>query len=170
AQPGRADRGVGGAASDVLGEGRHVLQAPADLLAVQVDAGSPDGDQIQLPFLRHVGRLFSSAGRPSSFPCVTYIPKLISKQHLFHFLRGRLVLAVAPAGVDENTYEITSACARHIEADSERNLRISASRTCSTCADGLATGLTRLSLIDSTLQPRATAASTRCTLSSAYGW
>src|SRR3546814_1661690 len=61
---------------------------------------------------------------------------------------------------------MTSAWARHIEADSERNLRISASRTCSTSVAGFATGLTRLSLIASTLQPLSTAAATDCRVSS----
>ena len=54
----------------------------------------------------------------------------------------------------------------HIDADSERNLRTSDSRTWSTCCAGLAIGLTRLSLIASTALPRPATASTIATVSS----
>ena len=47
AQPRGADGDVGGAAADRLGEGRHVLQPSADLLAVEIDRGAADGDDIQ---------------------------------------------------------------------------------------------------------------------------
>ena len=75
--------------------------------------------------------------------------------------RLRVVWEVAKAK------EMTSACARHIDVESERNFRISASRTCRTTVAGWATGLTRLSLIYNTRQLRSTAASTNCTASSA---
>ena len=39
AEPRGADGDVGGAAADGLGEGRHVLEPAADLLAVEVDRG-----------------------------------------------------------------------------------------------------------------------------------
>ena len=58
AEPRRADGDVGGAAADGLGEGRHVLEPPADLLAVEIDRGPADGDDVQ-------NRLhaYSSSGR-----------------------------------------------------------------------------------------------------------
>jgi hypothetical protein len=46
-EPGRADGGVGGAAAHRLGEGAHVLQAAADLLAVEIDRRSADGDHVE---------------------------------------------------------------------------------------------------------------------------
>src|ERR671920_1719130 len=48
AQPGGANRDVGRAAADRLGEGRHVLQAASDLLPVQVDGGAPHGDHVEV--------------------------------------------------------------------------------------------------------------------------
>src|SRR3546814_11162883 len=104
----------------------------------------------------------------------TLIPTLMysnQSQFTFHF-RVRLAAGLGAARDggfwrEAKAYEMTSAWARHIEADSERNLRISASRTCSTSVAGFATGLTRLSLIASTLQPLSTAAATDCRVSSA---
>src|SRR5690606_20093741 len=46
-EPCGADRGVGRAAADVLGEARHVLEPAAALLAVEIDAGAPDRDDVQ---------------------------------------------------------------------------------------------------------------------------
>ena len=46
-EPRRADGDVGGTAADRLGEGRNVLQPGADLLAVKVDRGPADGDDIE---------------------------------------------------------------------------------------------------------------------------
>ena len=46
-EPRRADGDVGRAAADGLGEGRHVLQPPADLLAIEVDGGAADGDDVE---------------------------------------------------------------------------------------------------------------------------
>src|SRR3954463_10755759 len=68
---------------------------------------------------------------------------------------------------DSKAKPMTRAWARHMEADSERKARISDSRTCSVTVAGLAIGLTRLSLIDSTGAPRDAAVSTACTVSSA---
>ena len=48
-EPRRADGDVGGAAADRLGEGRHVLQPAADLLAVEIDRGAADGDDVEAP-------------------------------------------------------------------------------------------------------------------------
>ena len=62
---------------------------------------------------------------------------------------------------------ITSAWARHMDAESYRNARISDSRTCRVTVAGLAMGLTRLSLIESTGAPWAAAVSTAWTVSSA---
>src|SRR3546814_2731029 len=50
-EPGRADRGIGRAATDVLGERGHVLETPADLLAVQVDAGRSEEHTSELQSL-----------------------------------------------------------------------------------------------------------------------
>ncbi|MCY1295121.1 hypothetical protein D9M70_444470 [compost metagenome] len=46
-QAGRADRDVAGAATDRLGETRNVFKPRADLLAVEIDRGSADGDQVE---------------------------------------------------------------------------------------------------------------------------
>ena len=46
-QPRRAHGGVGRAAADVFGEGAHVLQSPARLFSVEIDAGVLDGDQVE---------------------------------------------------------------------------------------------------------------------------
>ncbi len=37
-EPGKADRRIGGTAADIFGERAHILEPPADLLAVEVDA------------------------------------------------------------------------------------------------------------------------------------
>ncbi len=47
AQPRRAEGDVGGAAAEILGEGGHVLQPAADLLAVEIDRGAADADEIE---------------------------------------------------------------------------------------------------------------------------
>src|SRR3546814_18025535 len=73
-EPGRADRGIGRAATDVLGERGHVLEPPADLLAVQVDAGATDGHQLTLMLRRrHAGRPLPDRRRPSPAMNVKYI-------------------------------------------------------------------------------------------------
>jgi len=46
-QPRRSHRDVGGAAADVFRETRHILQPAADLLAVQVDRGASDRDDVE---------------------------------------------------------------------------------------------------------------------------
>ena len=43
----RTDRGIRGTAAHVLGEGTHVFQPPADLLAVEVHGGPADRDQVE---------------------------------------------------------------------------------------------------------------------------
>ena len=48
-EPRRADRDVGRAAADILGEARHVLEPAADLLAIQIDRRAADADHIELP-------------------------------------------------------------------------------------------------------------------------
>ena len=47
AEPGRADGDIGRAAADGFGEARGILQAAADLLAVEVDRGAADGDDVE---------------------------------------------------------------------------------------------------------------------------
>jgi hypothetical protein len=47
AEPGGADGNVGRAAADRLGEGGDVLQPRADLLAVKIDRGAADGDDVE---------------------------------------------------------------------------------------------------------------------------
>ena len=47
AEPRGADGDIRRAAADRLGEGGHVLQPPAHLLAVEIDRGASDGDDIQ---------------------------------------------------------------------------------------------------------------------------
>src|ERR1700723_3475891 len=42
-----ADRNIGRAAADGLFEAQHVLEAAAELLSVEIDAGASDRDQIQ---------------------------------------------------------------------------------------------------------------------------
>src|SRR3546814_5545365 len=95
---------------------------------------------------RHAGRPLPDRRRPSPAMNVKYILFLHSKQYTFHF-RARLAagLGAARAGgfwLAAKAYEMTSAWARHIEADSERNLRSSASRTCSNSLDGFTPWLT----------------------------
>ncbi|EGF89393.1 hypothetical protein ABI_47410 [Asticcacaulis biprosthecium C19] len=46
-QTGGPDSGVGRTATDVLCKGRHIFETAADLLPVQVNTGSPKGDDIQ---------------------------------------------------------------------------------------------------------------------------
>ena len=48
AEPGGADRDVGGTAADIFGEARHVLEPAAHLLAVEVDRGAADRDDVEL--------------------------------------------------------------------------------------------------------------------------
>ena len=48
-EPGSADRDIGGAAADIFGEARHVLEPAAHLLAVEVDRGAADRDDVELP-------------------------------------------------------------------------------------------------------------------------
>ena len=43
----RADGDVGGAAADGFGKARHVFETSADLLAVEVHGGPPDGDDVK---------------------------------------------------------------------------------------------------------------------------
>src|SRR5690606_2211538 len=139
------------------GEGRHVLQPAAGLLAVQIDARPTDRDDVQAVGRCHVQGGFHSHPPPLLTVDVTHILTLERSQRLFHSCRaGREERnAESLRFVDElsNANEITSACARHMEVDKERNLRISASRTCRTTVAGLATGLTRLSLIDRIRHP-----------------
>ena len=62
----RADGDVGRAAADRLGEGRHILQAAADLHAVEVDGRAADGDDVEAG-IRHEPQLrlkARSADRP----------------------------------------------------------------------------------------------------------
>src|SRR3546814_1278363 len=124
------------AATDVLGERGHVLEPPADLLAVQVDAGATDGHQLKLMLRRrHAGRPLPDRRRPSPAMNVKYILFLHSKQYTFHF-RARLAAGLGAARdggfwLAAKAYEMTSAWDRHIEADSARNLRICGSRPCS---------------------------------------
>ena len=47
AEPRGADGNVGRAAADRLGEGGDVLEPRADLLAVEVDRGAADGDDVE---------------------------------------------------------------------------------------------------------------------------
>ncbi len=47
AEPRGADRNIGRAAADRLRKARHILQAPANLLAVEVDRGAADGDDVE---------------------------------------------------------------------------------------------------------------------------
>src|SRR3546814_7381403 len=90
------------AATDVLGERGHVLEPPADLLAVQVDAGATDGHQLKLMLRRrHAGRPLPDRRRPSPAMNVKYILFLHSKQYTFHF-RARL------ARSEEHTSELQS--------------------------------------------------------------
>ena len=66
-EPRRAAGDVGRRATDVLREAPHVLQAPTDLVAVEVDRRPPDGDEVQR--LRHSGpRFFLRARRPGLTP------------------------------------------------------------------------------------------------------
>src|SRR3546814_19734186 len=88
---------------------------------------------------------------------VKYILFLHSKQYTFHF-RARLAAGLGAARdggfwLAEKAYEMTSAWARHIEADSERHLRISAARTYNTIVAAFPPGLDRLSPLASTLAP-----------------
>src|SRR5690606_20235661 len=41
------DSGVCRGAAEILGEARHVLEPAADLLAVEIDGGSPHRDQLE---------------------------------------------------------------------------------------------------------------------------
>src|SRR3546814_13189758 len=105
---------------------------------------------------------------------VKYILFLHSKQYTFHF-RARLAAGLGAARdggfwLAAKAYEMTSAWARHIEADSERNLRISAPRTCSTSVAGYATRLTRLSLTPRPSPPPSTAAPPDASVPSTAGW
>ena len=43
----RADGDVGRAAADRLGEARHILEAAADLYAIEVDGGAADRDDVE---------------------------------------------------------------------------------------------------------------------------
>ena len=54
----RADGDVGRAAADRLGEGRHILEAAADLHAVEVDGGPADGDDVEAG-IRHWPQLLT---------------------------------------------------------------------------------------------------------------
>ena len=47
AQPGRGHRDVGGAAAQEFPEGRDVLQPHTDLQGIDVDAASPDGEDVE---------------------------------------------------------------------------------------------------------------------------
>ena len=71
-QPRRAAGDVGRRAADVLREGAHVLQAPADLVAVEIDRRPADGDEVerlhrvflfQKPVLRRKVRLAARSAR-----------------------------------------------------------------------------------------------------------
>src|SRR3546814_13772924 len=119
---------------------------------------------------RHAGRPRPDRRRPSPAMNVKYILFLHSKQYTFHF-RARLAAGLGAARdggfwLAAKAYEMTTAWARHIEADTERNLRIYASRPCSTSLPRFRTGLTRLSLIPSTFQTLSTAARQDCPASS----
>src|SRR3546814_1816413 len=102
------------AATDVLGERGHVLEPPADLLAVQVDAGATDGHQLKLMLRRrHAGRPLPDRRRPSPAMNVKYILFLHSKQYTFHF-RARLAAGLGAARdggfwLAAKAYEMTSA-------------------------------------------------------------
>src|SRR3546814_7233665 len=99
------------AATDVLGERGHVLEPPADLLAVQVDAGATDGHQLKLMLRRrHAGRPLPDRRRPSPAMNVKYILFLHSKQYTFHF-RARLAAGLGAARdgrSEEHTSELQS--------------------------------------------------------------
>ena len=55
AEPGGADGDVGGTAADIFGEARHVLESAADLLAIEVDRGAADSDDVELLGVSHDG-------------------------------------------------------------------------------------------------------------------
>ena len=58
-EPRRADGDIGRTAADGLGEARHVLEAAADLRAIEIDRRAADGDDVQAGFKRH-GQTLSS--------------------------------------------------------------------------------------------------------------
>src|ERR1700733_15671706 len=58
----RADRDVGWATADRLGERGHVLQPAADLRAIKVDRRAADGDDVQAGTKRHGGLTQASSG------------------------------------------------------------------------------------------------------------
>ena len=62
AEPRGAGRRVGGRAADVLVERAHVLQAAADLAAVEIDRRAPDGDEVQGPHHADSAETIFSAG------------------------------------------------------------------------------------------------------------
>ena len=65
AEPRRADGDVGGTAPDGLGETGHVLEPPADLLAVEIDRRAADGDDVEPP-------VSASARHPAAAPCFLF--------------------------------------------------------------------------------------------------
>ena len=68
-EPRGANGDIGRTAADRLGERRHVLQAPADLLPVQVHRRAADRDDVQAGFKRH--GLFQAQGSSGGSPVPT---------------------------------------------------------------------------------------------------
>ena len=63
AEPCRADGDIGRTAADIFVEARHVLEAPADLAAIEIDGYPSDGDEVE-PALHHdLRRSLASSNR-----------------------------------------------------------------------------------------------------------
>src|SRR3546814_20718981 len=107
---------------------------------------------------RHAGRPLPDRRRPSPAMNVKYILFLHSKQNTFPF-RARLAAGLGAARdgglwLAAKAYEMTSAWTRPTEAHSERNLPISAPRTCSTSVTDIVPGLTRPTLTTRPVSPQ----------------
>ena len=106
-----ANRGVSRAAADIFGETAHVFEAPADLLAVEIDRRPANRDQIKRALsLRHKPTALHTARTISATSFATRIPFYMSLQHSFHaeFHNGfQLALRRFPDGLRARS----SACA-----------------------------------------------------------
>src|SRR3546814_20314144 len=113
---------MGWSAPDIVGEGAHCLQPASDLFAVKIDARSSHRDQVKSLCRRPHFRLCPPPDQSGpATPLGDPVPYCNIYSTVIYFSKIQSISLVRPAIANANW--ITSACARHIDAASERKQR-----------------------------------------------